>query len=55
MPPRKRPGRVSIDRTEYDALIERDITHARALRTIDELTATNRDQIARLALRRGKP
>lgn len=22
MPPRKRPGRVSIDRTEYDALIE---------------------------------
>lgn len=51
MPPRKRPGRVSIDRTEYDALIElRDITHARALRTIDELTATNRDQIARLVL-----
>lgn len=68
MPPRKRPGRVSVDRTEYDALIElRDITHARALRTIDALTETNREQLARLVLadlrmtaivaelRRGKP
>ena len=51
MPPRKRPGRVSVDRTEYAALIElRDITHARALRTIAELTETNREQIARLVL-----
>lgn len=48
---KKRTSRLSVDRTEYDALIElRDITHARALRTIAELTETNRDQLARLVL-----